>query len=110
VSHKLVGRLLVRLGFSLQANRKTREGGNHPDRDAQFELIEGGSGTGAGARLQDPRTGPGRDGIGLACGFAAERWDRAIAPITASAIGTLVLYPSFVIIRWGLDRAGGGDR
>lgn len=39
VSHKLVGRLLRRLGFSLQANRKTREGANHPDRDAQFEHI-----------------------------------------------------------------------
>ena len=39
VSHKLVGRLLAGLGFSLQANRKTREGSNHPDRDAQFEHI-----------------------------------------------------------------------
>jgi transposase len=39
VSHKLVGRLLGELGFSLQANRKTREGANHPDRDAQFEHI-----------------------------------------------------------------------
>jgi hypothetical protein len=39
VSHKMVGRLLDRLGFSLQANRKTREGANHPDRDAQFEHI-----------------------------------------------------------------------
>ena len=39
VSHKLVGRLLRQLGFSLQANRKTREGANHPDRDAQFEHI-----------------------------------------------------------------------
>ena len=36
---KLVGRLLHRLGFSLQANRKTREGVSHPDRDAQFEHI-----------------------------------------------------------------------
>src|SRR3954465_7789754 len=36
---KLVGRLLRRLGFSLQANRKTREGTSHPDRDAQFEFI-----------------------------------------------------------------------
>src|SRR3954465_4217232 len=35
----LVGRLLRRLGFSLQANRKTREGTSHPDRDAQFESI-----------------------------------------------------------------------
>jgi len=32
---KLVGRLLRRLGFSLQANAKTREGSSHPDRDAQ---------------------------------------------------------------------------
>jgi hypothetical protein len=39
VSHKLVGRLLAGLGFSLQANRKTREGSHHPDRDAQFEHI-----------------------------------------------------------------------
>jgi transposase len=38
-SHKLVGRLLRRLGFTLQANRKTREGTSHPDRDAQFEHI-----------------------------------------------------------------------
>ena len=36
---KLVGRLLKRLGFSLQANSKTREGASHPDRNAQFEHI-----------------------------------------------------------------------
>jgi hypothetical protein len=36
---KLVGRLLDRLGFSLQANCKTREGASHPDRNAQFEHI-----------------------------------------------------------------------
>jgi DDE family transposase len=36
---KLVGRLLKRLNFSLQANSKTREGANHPDRNAQFEHI-----------------------------------------------------------------------
>ena len=36
---KLVGRLLKRLDFSLQANVKTREGTNHPDRNAQFEHI-----------------------------------------------------------------------
>jgi hypothetical protein len=39
VGQKLVGRLLHRLGFSLQANRKTREGTSHPDRNAQFEYI-----------------------------------------------------------------------
>ena len=36
---KLVGRLLRGLGFSLQANSKTREGASHPDRNAQFEHI-----------------------------------------------------------------------
>ena len=36
---KLVGRLLNRLNFSLQANCKTRESASHPDRNAQFEHI-----------------------------------------------------------------------
>lgn len=39
VSANLVGRLLKDLGFSLQANAKTREGSQHPDRDAQFQHI-----------------------------------------------------------------------
>lgn len=39
VSHRLVGDLLKSQGYNLQANRKTLEGGNHPDRDAQFEYI-----------------------------------------------------------------------
>ena len=38
-SQKPVGRLLRHLGFSLQANRKTREGSSHPDRNAQFEHV-----------------------------------------------------------------------
>ena len=36
---KLVGRLLKRLDFGLQANCKTREAANHPDRNAQFEHV-----------------------------------------------------------------------
>lgn len=39
VSHQLVSELLHTLGYSLQANRKTREGGEHEDRNAQFEHI-----------------------------------------------------------------------
>ena len=39
ISHSVVGELLRSLGYSLQANRKTREGVNHPDRDAQFTYI-----------------------------------------------------------------------
>lgn len=39
VSHVLVGQLLEELGYSLQGNRKTLEGGEHPDRNAQFERI-----------------------------------------------------------------------
>ena len=39
VSHQLVAELLQAAGYSLQANRKTREGADHPDRDAQFAHI-----------------------------------------------------------------------
>src|SRR5918998_1375349 len=39
VSHHTVARLLDALDYSLQGNRKTREGGSHPDRDAQFDHI-----------------------------------------------------------------------
>jgi Rhodopirellula transposase DDE domain len=39
VSHQTVGLVLQAAGYSLQSNRKTREGGSHPDRDAQFEFI-----------------------------------------------------------------------
>jgi hypothetical protein len=39
VSHTVVGHLLRDMGFSLQANAKTREGSRHPDRNAQFEHI-----------------------------------------------------------------------
>ena len=38
-SHPLVGRMLHDLGYSLQANSKTLEGTNHPDRNAQFEYL-----------------------------------------------------------------------
>ena len=39
VSQKLVGVLLRQLKYSCQANRKTREGTSHPDRNAQFEYV-----------------------------------------------------------------------
>ena len=39
ISHASVGALLKKLGYSLQGNRKTLEGSNHPDRNAQFEYI-----------------------------------------------------------------------
>lgn len=39
ISHTKVGELLKKKGYSLQANRKTREGKQHPDRNAQFEHI-----------------------------------------------------------------------
>jgi len=34
-----VGYLFRKMGFSLQANRKTLEGTDHPDRNVQFEFI-----------------------------------------------------------------------
>jgi hypothetical protein len=39
VSPRTVGRLLKVAGYSLQSNRKTKEGSDHPDRNAQFEHI-----------------------------------------------------------------------
>jgi hypothetical protein len=39
VSDRTVAALLKQAGYSLQANRKTREGSSHPDRNAQFEYI-----------------------------------------------------------------------
>jgi DNA-binding transcriptional ArsR family regulator len=39
IGHNVVGDLLREMGYSLQANRKTREGSSHPDRDAQFGYI-----------------------------------------------------------------------
>ena len=39
IGRQKVADLLRELGYSLQANRKTREGADHPDRNAQFEHI-----------------------------------------------------------------------
>jgi len=39
VSQRTVWTLLDQLGYSMQSNRKTREGTEHPDRDAQFLYI-----------------------------------------------------------------------
>ena len=39
ISHELIRQILKEQEYSLQTNRKTKEGGKHPDRDAQFEFI-----------------------------------------------------------------------
>jgi hypothetical protein len=39
IGYRTVAMLLHEAGYSLQANRKTREGRQHPDRNAQFEFI-----------------------------------------------------------------------
>lgn len=39
ISETKVGRLLREIGYSLQATKKTKEGEQHPDRNAQFEYI-----------------------------------------------------------------------
>ena len=39
ISHETIRKCLQILGFSLQSNKKTKEGSNHPDRNAQFEHI-----------------------------------------------------------------------
>src|SRR6059058_2575933 len=40
VCPNVVAKLLRKLGYSLQSNRKTREGSTHPDRDAQFHYLD----------------------------------------------------------------------
>ena len=39
ICHNVVADLLREMGYRLQANRKTREGTDHPDRDAQFGYL-----------------------------------------------------------------------
>ena len=39
ICHVVVSKLLKEMGYSLQANKKTREGSKNPDRNAQFEYI-----------------------------------------------------------------------
>lgn len=39
ISHTKVGELLKENDYRLQSNKKTKEGANHPDRDAQFQYI-----------------------------------------------------------------------
>jgi len=39
ISHMTVGKLLEKLGYTLQSNQKSQEGGISPDRDAQFKHI-----------------------------------------------------------------------
>ena len=39
VTHMKVAQLLHERQYSLQSNRKTEEGSDHPDRDAQFRHI-----------------------------------------------------------------------
>jgi hypothetical protein len=39
ISHEKVAQLLRAMDYSLQSNRKTEEGTDHPDRDAQFRYI-----------------------------------------------------------------------
>jgi Rhodopirellula transposase DDE domain len=41
VTHSVVAKLLAAMGYSLQAARKSAEGSDHPDRDAQFRYLTG---------------------------------------------------------------------
>jgi Rhodopirellula transposase DDE domain len=56
MGHRVVDRTVLRLlkakGYSLQANKKTREGAQHPDRDAQFVHIN--ETVGAALKLGEP--------------------------------------------------------
>src|SRR5208283_2620807 len=49
VHESTVRRMLKAMGFTLQGNRKSREGSDHPDRNAQFEHIAAVTGAALGA-------------------------------------------------------------
>ena len=55
MSSVTVGRCLEAMGFTLQANVKTREGPQHPNRDAQFGYLNRQVGLSAGGRPGDFR-------------------------------------------------------
>jgi transposase len=41
VTHSVVAKVLAAMGYSLQSARKSAEGSDHPDRDAQFRYLTG---------------------------------------------------------------------
>ena len=76
VSHTVVAELLHALGYSLQGNVKTREGRQHPDRDAQFRYI---------AQARSPvATTPAADDLGRheeeGAGRRLQEWRAGVAP------------------------------
>ena len=102
VSHQWVAEALRDLGYSLQGNRKTREGSANPDRDAQFAHINAAAAAalaagepvhlgghqeeGTGRRLQERRAGvaaPGHAGGGAGARLRHPRTRPGAAP-TAS--------------------------
>ena len=52
------------MGYSLQGNRKTREGDSHPDRNAQFEYINGAVGAALAERQAGDLSRYEKEGIG----------------------------------------------
>ena len=58
IGRTLVGELLHKLDYRLQANRKTREGSHNPDRDVQFHYINDQVKEALGARPDSFRTAP----------------------------------------------------
>jgi hypothetical protein len=64
VSSRTVCALLDHLGYSWQANRKTRKGKDHPDRDAQFQhiadLVTDSKSSRASIRVNSPTLGTSR--------------------------------------------------
>jgi hypothetical protein len=77
ISARKVAAVLYEMGYSLQANRKTRDGAQHPDRNAQFEYIKQPDETLAKTR---PAGGiGGHEKEGIAWRFQ-ESWARVAAP------------------------------
>jgi hypothetical protein len=107
ISHSVVADLLVDQGFSLQANAKTVEGKQHPDRDLQFRYIN----DLATARLRDRQPVVSVDTkkkelVGETPGYAnkGREWQRKAQPVKVGvhdfpdpAIGKAIPYGVFDI-------------
>ncbi len=87
VADRTVLRLLKANGYSLQANRRSRDGSRHPDRDAQFQYINRTVGAAIAAAQPAICVEVKRHGRASTAGWIQVGVTRETAQLTASVIG-----------------------
>ncbi len=81
VSHETVAQLLHQQGYSLQSNRKTEEGADHPDRDAQFHHINAQVNRAMAAGMPVISVDTKKKELPENCDNASQQWLPAMNPI-----------------------------